>query len=94
MKTSKLPKRRENANDQIAIVFGFAFDKLRAGCIAKLSKTEVISDYFPYSIENCSIRTWCLCRRESLLFKYQKMLKVYEVKSYRHYEMFGEMRAP
>ena len=58
MKTSKLLKGRENANDQIAIVFGFAFDKLRAVCIAKLSKTEAISDYFPYSIENCSIRTW------------------------------------
>ena len=58
MKTSKLLKRRENANDSIAIVFGFAFNKLRAVCMAKLSKTEAISDYFPYSIENCSIRTW------------------------------------
>ena len=58
MKTSKLLKGRENANDQIAIVFGFAFDKFKAVCIAKLSKTEEISDYFPYSIENCFIRTW------------------------------------
>ena len=61
MKTSKLLKARENAGDQVAIVFSFASDWLRgwheffwSNHRVRLSKTKVILDIFVHSLKNRS----------------------------------------
>ena len=57
VKTNKLPKARENADDQVMMGFSFASDWLRKGreffWTNHRAKNNTIPDNFRHSIENC-----------------------------------------
>ena len=76
VKATKLPKARENAGDQVAIGFSLHLIGWKRGTSfldqsqSEVRKTNAISDYFRFSIENCPDRSFLdiLHRALHLLF--------------------------